>query len=244
MVAAYVADVERLVSQSRLDRYRVPGSDLETMVTYLWNVALSEALLQGICSVEIAIRNAIHNAFTAHYGTDQWFWKCLKKEDLKVINGKWIELANSLGQPPTSGKIIAHLTLGFWPYLFEHRYHAMWWDNGEALLKAVFSHLPMNVPPYQKIGRQEVFNRLKNFAELRNRAMHHEPIFFGLAQPQLGNPPPIVPLADIHFQMKEMLDWISPQHGLTLSFVDRFDDVLQDGQTDIRDKIKRHFNIP
>lgn len=245
LVSAYVSSLERLISKSRLDRYRPASGDaLETAVAYLWNVALSESLLQGIASVEVALRNSIHNTFTNHVGTDQWFWAVLKQNDLKVVNERWLKLANRLQAPPPAGKVIADLTFGFWPYLFDHRYHTTWWNNGEALFKAVFPHLPTGVPPHQKIGRSDVFERVSLFADLRNRAMHQEPILFGLSRPNLGTPPPVVPVDVIHRQIVEMLQWIDPQLALTLSFVDRFTDVHQNEQGRIRVKLKAHFNIP
>lgn len=97
-IADYVTDLERLVSKPRLDRYRSSREDdVKTVVAYLLNVAYSESLLQGISAVEIALRKSIRSAFTIFAGTDQWFWAILKKEDLKVVTGKWMKLADTLG---------------------------------------------------------------------------------------------------------------------------------------------------
>ncbi len=245
MVTPFVSDLERMVSKPRLDKYR-PGNsdDLETAVAYLWNASLSEALLQGISAIEVALRNSIHTAFTQRAGTDQWFWAILKKNDLAVVTGKWTRIADILKEPPPSGKVIADLTFGFWPYLFEQRYHDLWWNNGEAMLKAVFPHRPHNVPPHLRVNRAEILKRLNLFIDLRNRVMHHEPIMFGIAQPDLGNPPPVISVDVIHAQLTEMLDWIDPQSSLTLSFVDRFPDVFQNERERIRTKLKNHFGTP
>lgn len=104
VIGMFVDNLERLVSKPRLDRYRPADDDpLETAVSYLWNLALSEALLQGIAWVEIALRNSIHNAFTDHAAAAQWFWAILKPSDLKIINEKWSRLAGRLKAhpPPT-----------------------------------------------------------------------------------------------------------------------------------------------
>lgn len=245
LVAAYVSDLEQLVSQSRLDKYRPRDrDDLETVVAYLWNVSLSESLLQCIAAMEIALRNAIHTAFSKHAGTDQWFWAILKGNDLKVLNDRWTKLATKLRQPPTPGKVIAELTFGFWPFLFEHRYHDLWWNDKEAMLRTVFPNLPTGLPPHLKIDRAEILKRLHLFRDLRNRAMHHEPILFGISRPDLGNPPPVVAVDAIHVQIVEMLNWIDPQCALTLSFVDRFPDVCQNEEARIRTTLKAHFNVP
>lgn len=245
MVAAYVSELERLVSKPRLDRYRPSnGDDLDTVVAYLLNVAYSESLLQGISAVEIALRNSIHQAFTIHAGTDQWFWAILKKNDLNVVNSKWTKLAEKLGQPPSSGKVIADLTFGFWPYLFDGRYTEFWRDNKEAMLRAVFPYRPVGGPPRQQITTKEIYGRLGLFRDLRNRVMHHEPIMLGVSRPDLGKPPPIVSITDIHSHMLEMLEWIDPQCALTLSFVDRFPDVSLNEESRIRARLKTHFGIP
>jgi hypothetical protein len=244
LVAAFVADLETLVSPDRFERYRPRNrDDLDTMVAYFWNACVSEALLQGIAAIEIALRNSIHSAFTAHAGTDQWFWFVLAQRDRKVAVEHWNKLATTLKKPPTAGKVIADLSFGFWPFLFTHDYKDLWWDNGEALLKAVFPHLPSNPPPHEKIGRKEIFERVSLCRDLRNRAMHHEPIIFGIARPDFGSPPPIITLIDIHRQIVEMLGWIDPQLVLALSFVDRFPSVHRNGQSRLRRLLKKHFNI-
>jgi hypothetical protein len=240
LVAAYVADLERLVSKPRLERYRPPNrDDLETAVAYLWNVALSEALLQGLSAVEVGLRNSIHNVLTAHAGTDMWFWAILESQELKTINDTWLTLAKRHKQPPTSGKIVAELTFGFWPLLFGDRYHSLWWNNSAALLKAVFLHTPPGLPPARALTPRRINERVETFKDLRNRVMHHEPIYFGLTRLNLAP----IPLPQLHAEMVEMLNWIDPQLAVTLNFVDRFDDVHRDEQNNIRDRLNQKFNI-
>jgi hypothetical protein len=56
------------------------------MVNYLWNVALSEALLQGLSAVEVGLRNSVHNTMTAHVGTDYWFQAILRPNEMKMVH--------------------------------------------------------------------------------------------------------------------------------------------------------------
>lgn len=154
MVAPYVAHLESLVSQPRLERERPQNSDdLETAINYLWNVALSEALLQGLSAVEVGLRNSVHRGLTAELGTEYWFWPFLLPEEFDHFNADWL----------TRGK---------------------------------------------------VESRVKLFVDLRNRVMHHAPIFLGIARPdeqQPGQPMPVVSLADAHQHMLDVLSWIDPQ---------------------------------
>ncbi|MGI8476152.1 MAG: hypothetical protein ACR2OO_07280 [Thermomicrobiales bacterium] len=154
-----------------------------------------------------------------------------------------VQTCGSSESPPTADSIIADLTFGFWPYLFEKRYHDLWWGDGEHLLKAVFPHLPSSVHPSRKIGRADVFERVSLFAELRNRSMHHEPILFGIPRPNLGTPAPVMAVNDIHAQMVELLSWIDPTLVSALSIVDRFTDVHQFGRQIIEDKLRRQLGL-
>ena len=132
------------------------------------------------------------------------------------------------------------MTFGFWPPLFDARYHDLWWANRTALFRATFPHLPTGLPPHQAVVRKTIHERVDRCQKLRNRVMHHEPIFTGLA---LLNMPP-VPLVDIHGYITGILGWIDPHLATALGFVDRFPDIHQNEEARIRAKLKAHFGIP
>lgn len=235
MVAQYVANLEHLVSKPRLDRYRpANGDDLETAVTYLWNAALSEALLQGLAAVEVGLRNAVHTTLTAYAGTEYWFQSVLKEAEMNEVHDTWAKLSRRHKKPPTPGKIIAELMFGFWPPLFSNAYHDLWWSNGTALFKMAFPNVPTGVPPYQAIVLKDVYQRTEACQKLRNRVMHHEPIFTGLIRLNV----PVLPLSAIHQYIIDLLTWIHPDLVLSLNAVDRFEHVLQNGKTEIEEKLK------
>lgn len=237
MIAAYVNDLERLVSKPRLDRYRpANGDDLETAVRYLWNIALSEALLQGVANLEVGLRNSIHATLSAHVGTEYWFQAILRPNEMRTVNEAWTQLSKRHQSPPTPGKVVAELTFGFWPSLFTKEYQNLWWSNKTALLKTVFPHVPPGNPLTPKL----IHERTELLRNLRNRVMHHEPIFMGITPLNRST----VALTDIHEQMVELLGWIHPQLALTLSFVDRFPDVFRHEEMRIRNRLKAHFNTP
>jgi hypothetical protein len=235
-----VAAFERLVSKPRLDKYRPPnGDDLETLVRYLWNAALSESLLQGLAALEVGLRNAVHNTLVSHVGTEWWFQAVLKPQQMKPVTEAWTTLSNRHKRPPTPGQVIAELTFGFWPPLFDHAYHDLWWSNHTALFKSTFPHIPTGLPPHQAIVRKDVHLRVDRCQKLRNRVMHHEPIFGGLTV--LNQP--TVPLIEVHGHIVEVLGWIDPQLATTLDFVDRFADIHRHEETRLRTKLKAHFGI-
>lgn len=241
LVSSYVSNLEKLVSRPRLERYRPEDrDDLETAVNYLWNVALSESMLQGIAALEIAMRNAIHNALTQHIGTEYWFQAVLRPNEMKMVDDVWRILSRRHQHPPAPGKIIADLTFGFWPMLFATEYHDLWWNAKASLFKSVFPHIPTGVPPRQAITRKGVHDRLDLCKNLRNRVVHHEPIFQGIIQ--LNKP--IAPLTIVHEQIVEVLAWIDPQLVFTLNVVDRFPDVYRHESARIRNRLMDQFGQP
>lgn len=236
MVAAYVASLEQNVSKPRLDRYRPSNrDDLETAVTYLWNIALSEALLQGLAAVEVGLRNTVHRTMTTYMGTEYWFQGVLHAAEMNEIHEKWHLLYKRHQQePPTPGKIIAELTFGFWPPLFNKTYHELWWQNGTALFRAAFPHIPTGLPPHQSIVLKDIYVRAEACQKLRNRVMHHEPIFGGLSRLNM----PVLPLADAHQYFIDLLSWIDPSLALSLKAVDRFPAVLLNGKNEIQQRLQ------
>ncbi|MFW5733183.1 MAG: hypothetical protein ACOCZU_08200, partial [Planctomycetota bacterium] len=62
------------ISQDRIDAYRSDGADeATTAARYLWNIALCESLYSPLQMCEIGLRNAVHRALNAHFGTDRWY---------------------------------------------------------------------------------------------------------------------------------------------------------------------------
>jgi hypothetical protein len=249
MVAPFVANFESRISAPRLDRYRPASRDpLVTITNYLWNVALSESLLQSLSAVEIGLRNTVHGVLSAREGNDYWFWGFLTGGEREFFNKEFGKQAGELRRLPTAGKIIAHQTFGFWHKIFEHKYDPIWSDNNGALLwKAFPNHPRVGVPPKDWLNRPKVQRYVHLFLDLRNRVMHHEPIYQGIERPDEavpGQPLPVVSLWDIHDMMCELLDWIDPDLCLALTFVDRFEAVHNDEWDAILARVRGNFGIP
>lgn len=246
MVADYVAKLESLVSRPRRERYRPQDrDDLQTAVNYLWNVALSEALLQGLSAVEVGLRNSIHRTLTTELGTEYWFWPFLHPDDIDHFNREWIKLRKSLQDRPSPGKVVAAQSFGFWHRIFESRYDSIWSANRGRLLWLVFPHHPrQGVPQSDWLTTRKVATHTKLFVDLRNRAMHHEPVFQGLARPDIrlaGKPMPVVQLVDAHRSMLAVLSWIDPLLLGALMIVDRFPDIHDHGKAQIEHDLRNEI---
>jgi hypothetical protein len=57
-----------------LETYRpAGGSDLDMVTTYFWNVALCQSLYHVMSALEVSMRNRIHSALDARFGTPAWY---------------------------------------------------------------------------------------------------------------------------------------------------------------------------
>jgi hypothetical protein len=227
VVTQFVADLQRVFSQERLDAYRpAGGSDLDMVVNYFWDIALAEAIVPCLHAAELALRNSIHDAFTAHYGTDMWFYQPAVLEP-----GQLGELSRALGQlsrrraQPTSGRIVAELTSGFWVAVLSDPYHQrIWQPSSFAMLRTVFPHS-------DTLPRQDIQNRFNAIRKLRNRVFHFEAIW--------DRPHLLREHADIH----EAIGWISPTLQQAILAVDTFPQVAV-GRAQVEANLKAHLDIP
>ncbi len=161
----FLLSIERTVSRERLKRYlcATHQDTVRAMELYEHNVALSEALYGYLHGLEVAVRNAIHNALTLSYNTPHWY-------DLAPLSfyhqDKFIGQAKrDAGLNAPAGKVIAELMFGFWTDLVSHSYHWSLWVPHVA-----------QAFPNAGVHRRNVHRRLQSIRWLRNRIAHHEPI--------------------------------------------------------------------
>lgn len=142
---------------------------------YHWNLLVCQQLYPFIHSVEIALRNAIHEAATNKFGTEFWF-------DIVVVDGKSKaiiddtrkDLDRRLGTV-TASDLVAALTFGFWVTLIKQKVYADQYNVNRLWPDLI----PIVFPQYAR-GNDERKNISKRFDEIkliRNRLFHHEPIW-------------------------------------------------------------------
>lgn len=218
MVESLVPDLERAFSRERLEGYRRPLTidDLAMLTNYFWNMRLCESLMPTFHAVEVSLRNAIHDALTARFGSPMWF-----DEPGLLLSAERDQLANarrrgthdieSKGHSASRlpGKIVAELSFGFWVALLGDRYQQpLWQPDGYALFRTVF---PSGQGP--RFQRHLVHDRLNRLRRLRNRVSHHEPIW------HRGD------LGDLHADAHEIIGWINPALYRAIRAVDDFAEV-------------------
>ena len=228
MPASFFTSLSRTLSTERLAQYAVGvSSEAETYGRYLWNLALCESLYPSLQGLEVALRNALHEAASARYGTPWWFdggrspVSVRGYQNHRGRGGVWVHTGDAwkvesakaqlrqAGKPVQPGRIIAELTFGFWTALFNRHYvnEGLW----PALLAPVFPALTTG----RTIG--VVRPRLEEVRRLRNRVFHHEPVWQD------------ADLQAKHGRILEALGWICPDTARLVRSVDRFDQVYASG---------------
>jgi len=206
--------LEKGLSTERLSSFKQQGdTDHDTAVArYLWNAALCESLYPMLNSVEIAARNRLDLAITKRLG-NKWI------ENAQLLSGAEIakidEAKNSLARrgkaAPTHSELVAELSFGFWVNLFNKYY-----ERPDRLWPR-FSNDVMSGAPKPARLRAVFLQRMSEMKQLRNRAFHHEPLWYWQD------------LRDQHQRGCELLLWLSPESADLLSLVNRFEEVYGRG---------------
>ena len=199
-----VAELRRVLSGDRFGSYlRAAGGDAAKAIElHAWNTLVSGAFYGPLQMVELALRNAVHDCLSAVYG-QQWFRnrQILRENEIRRADDAREQVSRQR-RGLTSGRVVAELSFGFWVSLFARRYDALW----NAQLNQAFS---------SAMKRKDLYGKLTELRDLRNRIAHHEPIH-GL------------PLADLHDSILWVLERISPITAVWVSRHSRVPTILGD----------------
>jgi hypothetical protein len=155
---------------------------------YEQNMKLSEAFYAPLQCMEICFRNYLHQQMCAAYGED-WFNSSivpLETDGKRAVGDAYDALKEKEGIKPSD--LVAALRLGFWVSLLGPRYDNSLWR------KALFRAFLARGGQKRSVVHQR-FNALRRF---RNRVAHHEPIFQR-------------PLLQLHGEIVEAIEWMSPE---------------------------------
>jgi hypothetical protein len=167
--------VELAMQSERLITYMAAaGKDKNSaFALYLWNCTLCEAFFVSLHFAEIVCRNAIHNRLLTRYGST-WFENATF---LNVMDSRFREeLTNAVSEERlahpadmTAHHVDSALTFAFWQHLTTKRFERMLWAADG--IRASFPNIP------NRIGRQELYERIESVRRWRNRIAHHQAIF-------------------------------------------------------------------
>lgn len=201
-------ELTMIFSQERLGNY-LSHTDCNdnkdaALLTYSWNIELSQALYPALQILEISLRNSLHKTFTENFKTEFWFnLSFLNQKEQSKIN-KAIKTLKNRKKTLTSGRIVAELSFGFWVSLFDIRYEhdQILWPKS---IKPTFPFLPKGQKTRQFLSRE--LNRIKL---LRNRIFHYEPIWH------------LKDLTEQHDKIIYLIKCLSPSAANYLTTLDKF----------------------
>lgn len=204
----------------RFKTYCEPGDadELDAMARYLWNIKLCESLTPVIHTAEILLKNSIHRAMTKQHGIPNWYDSglILESSELELLKRTYRDVKAKKKTSPND--IVAELSLKFWVNLLRASYGREVWRH-----LATQQFMPGRPPQVDRNRVETIFNKLRT---VRNRAYHHEPIWY------LPN------LAECHSDALEAIRWFSERHYRHTKLIDDFPVVLSQGCPHWRAKLE------
>ncbi len=185
-----VAAAEKYLSPERLAAYYLlaRGNRKVGLLLYERNTELSEALYGVVQSLEVILRNAIHNIITQQFGHADWYENIGLADSEKDAIDKAKQSIEEAGELVTSGRVVAEVNFGFWVRLCSGYYDKTIWTQ---YIRRIF---PI------RVRRRSLHTRLMDLKSLRNRIAHHQRIIGGKRD-----------LAQDYADILEAISWLSPE---------------------------------
>ena len=246
--ADYFLSIRKALSDPRLESFRVgvPDDDARLLARHVWNQALGAALYPTMQFLEVALRNALHDAITLAYGLN-WY-----DDPLVVVNpiygqpqilkAKQTVRARTRVNPPEIDRVIAELDFGFWTSLFNSEYRAGR-NNvvGQKVLWPTLLPFVFTATARATRGIGGFSTRLNDLRRLRNSVSHHARIWLGRPPSQPGQA--ITPLNVEHQQLLETIGWLNEDLEATAIALDTFPDVFQNGFNRAETQLDSYFKL-
>lgn len=200
MDEAELDELLHVLSPERVRSYRraANGHPREAIELHVWNTLVSGAFYGPLQTVEIALRNAIHNRLSRSRG-NLWFQshEVLLRRELDRVDEARRKLRR---KRPSSAQLVPELGFGFWVGLLDRRYDVLW----RTELHRAFA---------PGAARSELHKELVKLRDLRNRIAHHEPVHS-------------LPLDEHHESLLWVLEMLSPVAARWVSSHSRVPDIL------------------
>jgi Abi-like protein len=172
---------EQLLSKPRLGSYQIAtqGKGLKAVRLYKY-MKLSQALFGAISMLEITLHNAIDQHYQQQLNQSDWLKDSIQStglfydSTLKNHAGRFEQAEkvkstiNALRKNYFHNKVVAGLSFGFWRYIFSGIQFKVFVNT----ILQIFPNLPKG------INQKNVYQKLTEINNLRNRIAHHEPISF------------------------------------------------------------------
>lgn len=187
MDPAIVTSLDACVSPARLAPYLAACNNVPEQARrlYVWNMEVSAAFWGAISSVEVAMRNAVHAEFAAHFGRQDWWHDqavsqiateaVATETKLRQVLRRQSSAVRSGRGPIGPDDVVAALSFGFWSTMVASPKQALeqntYWNMFVHKGFPNWSHQHNNTT-----ARKAFLRRVENLRKFRNRVAHHEPI--------------------------------------------------------------------
>lgn len=174
---ADVTALPALLSVARLQPYLTgcSGDMGKAVRLYTWNLEISSAFWGELHTLEVSLRNALHDQMTRRYRQEEWWTHPvlqLNHPMVKQLAGAIREASATARRKDRSvvpGDVVAALNFGFWTGLL---------GNGQLQYETQFWQPALrNAFPFYAGKRSALQKDLDSIRLFRNRIAHHEPIF-------------------------------------------------------------------
>ena len=175
---------------------------------YQINIQLCEAFYPCLHTIEITLRNSIHNVLKDKYGQDWFFCNTLPLDDYEreQIN-KSMKKLKKLGYANViSDNIISEMSFGFWQSLIEKKtYENSIW---KPCCKSIFFY----AKPHE-LDLKNMRVKIKKILYFRNQVFHHDSIWNNKN------------ICNIYEDIYQLIFWINPKVCTWSRKFDRFTEV-------------------
>lgn len=205
-------ELARLLSGGRMNSYSAAvvdakGSGRSDLDVYVYNMALSAALLGPLHMLEVVTRNSMHMSLKKKHGQGDW-WNArgvylldAQNDALDKVEDKFKEREKEGYPPATSDDIVAALDFGFWcgilgkgrPKDTVYDYERTLW---QPALRGAF--------PQWRGQRDILAKKMHTARNLRNRVSHHEPVHHRKTEQDYNN---IINI--IMYVSKPVSEWVN-----------------------------------
>ena len=168
---------QKAVSHERLKSHQRHSleTNTELLSTYMWNIALSEAIYPVLHNFEIAVRNSFYDAISRSFH-ENWLHEIdaeiLLEKEVGIVKNA-ISSLNKNGKSISKDNLISELNLDFWISLSYSKY-----ERPHKLYPKLFRDKDFfpNLPKTNRT-RRTLSDRLTLIVKLRNQVFHHNPIW-------------------------------------------------------------------
>ena len=192
------------LSPERFSRYLEWAGDNEeyALKLYALNMRVAEAFYPALQTLEITLRNSIHATLSEAFNNEYWFDQKGLLKRMQIAQLK--KTKKNIGSSPSSGEIVANLSLGFWTALLHKQYIDLWRKYLNRIAKG------------KGVTKKQIEGPLESIRRLRNRIAHHEPILH-------------MELPELHKDIITVTGYLEPEAAKWIKHYSRFPRIWSQG---------------